>query len=232
MSSLRSAALAFLRDSCLRISSAFRSACFAILSASSAAFAAAASSLAAAAAPTDAQGTGHIRFVPPQHDEGEADEELEVPEHALRLGMAKVNWLSGSKELLYLSEKDGHRHIYLVDIASGLMKAVTAGEFVVRYIDKVDEEARQIWFRASGRHEEQDPYLIHYYRVNFDGSGFTALTDGNGTHEISYSPDRQFLIDTYSRVDQAPIHELRNVSNGKLVCKLEETDVSELLATG
>ena len=153
-------------------------------------------------------------------------------EHALRLGMATVNWLPGSKEILYLSEKDGHRHIYLVDIASGSMKPVTAGKFVVRYIDKVDEEKRQIWFRASGRHEDQDPYLIHYYRVNFDGSGFTPLTEGDGSHEIFYSPDRKFIIDTYSRVDQAPVHELRRVSDGRLVCKLEETDITELLATG
>ena len=153
-------------------------------------------------------------------------------EHALRLGMEKVNWLQGSQEILYLSEKDGHRHLYLVDVNSGSMKPVTTGEFVVRYIDRVDEEKRQVWFRASGRNKDQDPYLIHYYRVNFDGSGFTSLTDGNGYHEISYSPDRKFLIDTYSRVDQAPIHELRRVSTGELVCKLEETDISELLATG
>ena len=153
-------------------------------------------------------------------------------EHALRLGMAQVNWLQNSREILYFSEKDGHRHIYLVDIASGSMKAVTRGELVVRYVDKVDEKNRQIWFRASGMHKDQDPYLIHFYRVNFDGSGFTALTMGNGDHEIRYSPDRQFIIDTYSRIDRAPVHELRRVSDGALVCKLEETDIRELIATG
>ncbi len=153
-------------------------------------------------------------------------------EHALRLGMPRVNWLQNSREILYLSEKDGHRHLYLVDIASGSMKAVTRGNFVVRYIDMVDEKNRQIWFRASGRHEDQDPYLIHFYRVNFDGSGFTALTEGNGDHEIRYSPDRQFIIDTYSRIDRAPVHELRRVSDGTLVCHLEETDIRELVATG
>ncbi len=153
-------------------------------------------------------------------------------EHALRLGMPRVNWLQRTKEILYLSEKDGHRHIYLVDIASGNMKPVTRGEFVVRYVDKVDEERRQIWFRASGRHRDQDPYLKHFYRVNFDGTGFTALTESDGDHEIRYSPDRKFIIDTYSRIDRAPAHELRRVSDGKLVCKLEETDISELVATG
>ena len=153
-------------------------------------------------------------------------------EHALRLGMPKVNWLSGHREILYLSEKDGHRHIYLVDVDSGTMNPVTRGDFVVRNIDLVDEKKRQIWFRGSGKNPDQDPYLIHFYRVNFDGTGFTALTEGNGDHEIQYSPDRRFIIDTYSRIDRPPVHELRRVSNGELVCELEETDISELVASG
>lgn len=153
-------------------------------------------------------------------------------EHALRLGMPRVNWLPGGKEILYFSEKDGWRHIYLVDIATGEMKPVTKGEFAVRYVDKVDLEKRQIWFRGSGGNEGQDPYLIHYYRVNFDGTGFTALTEGNGHHTIRYSPDGKYIIDGYDRIDQAPLHELRRVSDGKLVCKLESADISELLATG
>ena len=120
-------------------------------------------------------------------------------------------------EIIYLSEMDGHRHIYLVDIATSKMKPITEGSFVVSYVDKIDEEKRQIWFRF-GLNPDQDPYLIHYYRVNFDGSNFTALTQANGWHEISYSPDRKFIIDRYSRVDLAPIHELRRVSNGELIC--------------
>src|SRR5262249_1405012 len=35
-----------------------------------------------------------------------------------------------------------------------------------------------------------------------------------------------------SRVDMPPVHELRRVSDGGLVCKLEEADVSALEATG
>jgi dipeptidyl-peptidase 4 len=47
------------------------------------------------------------------------------------------------------------------------------GEYVVRGIDRIDEENRQIWFRASGKNPDQDPYFIHYYRVNFDGTGLS-----------------------------------------------------------
>jgi dipeptidyl aminopeptidase/acylaminoacyl peptidase len=96
----------------------------------------------------------------------------------------------------------------------------------------VDEEKRQIWFRGSGKNPGEDPYLIHYYRVNFDGTGLVALTEGNGNHSVQYSPDEKYLIDTYSRVDMPPAHTLRRVSDGKLVCKLEEADISELKERG
>ena len=154
-------------------------------------------------------------------------------EHPKDLGVPLVNWLTKSDEIIYLSEKDGWRHLYLIDVPSGkITNPITKGEYLVRYVDRIDEEKRQIWFRASGRNLGQDPYLMHYYRVNFDGTGLTPLTEGDGWHNIVYSPDRKFIIDTYSRIDLPPVHELRRVSDGKLVCQLEQADVSELKAEG
>jgi enterochelin esterase-like enzyme len=154
-------------------------------------------------------------------------------EHTKDLGVPLVNWLKKTNEIIYLSERDGWRHLYLVDSAKGqISNPITSGEFVTRYVDRIDEEKRQVWFRASGRNPGQDPYLIHYYRVNFDGSGLTALTAGDGYHKVQYSPDNKFIIDSYSRVDAAPIHELRRVSDGSLVCDLEKADLSEMDAAG
>ena len=154
-------------------------------------------------------------------------------EHPKDLGVPLVNWLTKSEEIIYLSEKDGWRHLYLIDVTTGkITNPITKGKYVIRYVDRIDEEKRQVWFRASGRNPNQDPYLMHYYRVNFDGTGLTALTEGNGWHKIIYSPDRKFIIDVFSRVDLPPVHELRRVSDGKLVCKLERSDVSELKADG
>lgn len=148
-------------------------------------------------------------------------------------GRVYLQYLDKASEILYGSEQDGWHHLYLYDTKEGKQKnQITKGDFVVRSVDKVDEANRQIWFQASGMNADQDPYFIHYYRINFDGSGLVALTEGNGTHSIQFSPDRQYLIDTYSRVDMAPVHELRQVSDGKLVCALEKADTTELLASG
>ena len=112
------------------------------------------------------------------------------------------------------------------------MKQITKGNFVVRGIDRIDEDARQIWLNASGMSPDQDPYFVHYYRVNFDGSGIVALTEGDGNHTIAFSPDKKYLIDTYSRVDMPPVNTLRRVSDGTLVVKLEEADIADLKAAG
>jgi dipeptidyl aminopeptidase/acylaminoacyl peptidase len=143
-----------------------------------------------------------------------------------------LQYFDDTGELLYLSEMDGWKHLYLIDAKTAQLKQITKGEWVVRKIEKVDAQKRQIWFLASGKNTEQDPYLLHYFRINFDGSGLVALTDGNGTHTIEYSPDAKYLIDTYSRVDMAPRHELRRVADGSKVCDLEKADVSALEATG
>jgi dipeptidyl aminopeptidase/acylaminoacyl peptidase len=153
--------------------------------------------------------------------------------HTENLNLNYVNWLTNSDEVIYVSEMDGWRHFYLIDAKAGKIKnQITRGEWVVRGLDRIDEEARQIWFRAGGMNAGQDPYFIHYYRINFDGTGLVALTEGDGTHSVQYSPDRQYLIDTYSRVDLPPINELRRVSDGKLLCRLEEADISELKESG
>ncbi|HET7626374.1 MAG TPA: DPP IV N-terminal domain-containing protein [Verrucomicrobiae bacterium] len=153
--------------------------------------------------------------------------------HTENLGVNLVNWLTNSDEMIYVSERDGWRHLYLVDARKGgIVNQITKGEWVIRGIDKIDEDARQIWFRAGGMNPDQDPYFVHYYRINFDGTGLVALTKGNGNHTVQFSPDWKYLIDTYSRVDMAPVHELRRCSDGKLVCKLEEADISELKASG
>ncbi len=149
-----------------------------------------------------------------------------------RYGFTIFWYLEKTDEVLHQSEKDGWRHIYLVDPKTGESKQVTKGQWIIRGISSVDEDKRQIWFAASGMYPDQDPYFINYGRVNFDGSGLVMLTDGNGNHSIVYSPDKKYIIDTYSRVDMPPVNELRRAADGKLVCKLEESDITELTERG
>lgn len=152
--------------------------------------------------------------------------------HTENQKLAMVQWLNDSNEILYATEKYGWRQLLLIDAITGKEKrALTPKGIVVRSVESIDEEKRCVWFSASGR-DDHDPYLIHYGYVSLDTGELTWITEGNGNHTIQYSPKRDFVVDTYSRVDQAPITELRRVSDGSKVCDLETADISELTANG
>ena len=145
------------------------------------------------------------------------------------------NWrfdIDDGRELLWMSERDGWNHLYLYDGATARVKnQVTKGEWVVRAVDSVDVANRQVYFRASGMVADQDPYFIHYYRINFDGSGLVKYTEANGNHTIVWSPDRRSYVDMYSRVDLPTVLELRRVDDARVI-PIEKGDMSAQLATG
>ncbi len=152
--------------------------------------------------------------------------------HTENNDLPKVSWLEGSNELIFVTEQSGWRHLQLIDVATQTAKNwITSGNWIVRGIERIDQTKRQIWFRASGMFDH-DPYFIHYGRVNFDGTGLLWLTEGNGNHSIEYSPDGRFFVDTYSRVDMAPVNELRRTEDGQLVCALEIADDAALRNSG
>jgi dipeptidyl aminopeptidase/acylaminoacyl peptidase len=142
-------------------------------------------------------------------------------------------WLDKTGELLWMSERDDWCRLYLYDAATAALKGqVTGGKGVVRKVEKVDEEKRQVWYLASGLQANEDPYHQHLCRVGFDGAGFVQLTQGDGNHDVTFSPDGRFFIDRWSRADLPPATELRRSDSGALVCELEHADAQALLEAG
>jgi dipeptidyl aminopeptidase/acylaminoacyl peptidase len=137
------------------------------------------------------------------------------------------------KEIVWMSERDGWNHLYLYDGVTGAVKnQITKGSWPVRGVVKVDEAKRQIWFSACGMNAGEDPYFLHYYRINFDGSGLTPLTGARANHAATFSPDMKYFVDTYSRVDVAPVMELRRADDASLVAEIERGDATALRAAG
>ena len=142
-------------------------------------------------------------------------------------------FIDGGRKLLWTSERDNHNHIYLIDVATGKVeRQITSGEWYVRSIVHVDRQQGVIWFTASGVDRREDPYLEHYYRIGIDGRNMVCLTPAEGQHTARFSPDRRYVVDTYSRADLPPVTELRDGVTGKLLMPLEKADISALLAEG
>lgn len=139
--------------------------------------------------------------------------------------------VNDGKEIIWTSERDGWNHIYLYHGDGTLENQVTKGEWVVRDVVKVFDSIRQILFTASGRNSGEDPYLLHYYRINFDGSNLVELTPEEANHQANFSTDYRFLTDNYSRVDIPPTLVLRDAI-GKVLMNIEQSDISELKKTG
>jgi dipeptidyl aminopeptidase/acylaminoacyl peptidase len=142
-----------------------------------------------------------------------------------------LGFIGNGKELVHWSERDGWAHFYLCDGDGNIKKQLTSGPFHCEDIVGIDESARMMYFTANGREEGIDPYYLHLYRVNLDGSDLQLLNKDNFNHRISANDDNSYFIDNFSRVDTIPKAVVRD-SRGNPVLELETMDVSPLLDAG
>ncbi|MCW0464732.1 S9 family peptidase [Xanthomonas sacchari] len=136
------------------------------------------------------------------------------------------------QEILWISERDGWRHLYLFDGASGRIKTqITKGEWIVRDVLRVDDAQRRIWFTASGMDAGKDPYYRQLFAVDFDGGHLTRLTQADADHDVAIADDGRHYVDVYSRPDMAPVMELHAI-DGRLLQVVERGDIRKLQAAG
>ncbi|MCX2451966.1 DPP IV N-terminal domain-containing protein [Pedobacter sp. PLR] len=147
------------------------------------------------------------------------------------LELNRPGLVNDGKEMIHWSERDGWGHFYLFDAAGKLKNQITKGAFHCEEIVNVDHKNRVLYFTANGRESKEDPYYVHLYRINFDGSGMKLLNQGDFDHAISMNDEAKFFVDNSSRVNTAPKAVVMD-NNGRVVMNLETTDLSLLMATG
>src|SRR5690606_26200018 len=103
-------------------------------------------------------------------------------------------WINNGKEFIWVSEKDGWRHLYRVD-RKGNEKLITPGDYDVIGINRIDEARGYIYFSASPENATQR-YL---YRVKLTGGQPERLTpaDQAGTHHYNVSPNGTVAFHTF-----------------------------------
>lgn len=154
------------------------------------------------------------------------DERLNTYVEVKRLGL-----VNEGKELIEWSERDGWAHFYLYDADGKLKNQITSGAFHCEDIVNIDEKKRVLYFTANGREKNEDPYLLHLYKINFDGNGLKLLNAGEFDHAVNMNDNASFFVDNSSRVNSVPKAALYN-TDGKEFMALETADLSSLFAAG
>jgi dipeptidyl-peptidase-4 len=139
--------------------------------------------------------------------------------------------IDGGKEIIHWSERDGWGHFYLFDGNGKLKNQITSGAFHCEGIVNIDQKNRKLYFTANGREAKEDPYFMHLYSINFDGSDMKLLNAGDFDHAVTMNDEAQYVVDNFSRVNTVPKSVLMD-NNGKVLMNLETADLSLLMTTG
>jgi dipeptidyl-peptidase-4 len=140
-------------------------------------------------------------------------------------------YLAESDEILWFSQRANWGHLYLYNSRTGALESqVTTGDWNVLDIIEVDESARTVTVLGNKR-EEGDPYFQYFYEIYLDDGDVTLLTPDSANHTASFSPDGEYLVDTYSTPVVPSVTVLRDRS-GRPLMTLEQADISGLVDAG
>jgi len=135
------------------------------------------------------------------------------------------------QKVIFLSERSGWRQLYMIDLETKKRSALTTGEYYINSVLHTDEDKEEIYFIASGKEPDSNPYYQKLYRVNFKGE-ITLLTPENTHHTIDFSKDSKYFSDNYSTINIPTRTVLRNSRNGKILTELTIADTSDAQSKG
>ncbi|HEX8694966.1 MAG TPA: S9 family peptidase [Longimicrobium sp.] len=129
-------------------------------------------------------------------------------------------WLKGGAEFLWVSERDGWRHLYAGRRDGGPLRLVTPGEFDVTDVEQVDEREGWVYFRASPSNATQR-YL---YRAPLAGGRAERVSPAAaaGTHGYDVSPDARWAFHTFDTFDTPRVTDLVRLPSHAAVRTLAE----------
>ncbi|HZI68254.1 MAG TPA: DPP IV N-terminal domain-containing protein, partial [Hanamia sp.] len=123
------------------------------------------------------------------------------------------DWLDKGKDFLWVTEKDGWRHIYLVD-RNGKETLVTKGDYDIQSIKCIDDKDGYVYFMASPNNATQ----LYLFRTKLDGSGkleSLSPSDLVGWHDYNISPMAKYAFHSFSNYKTYPAREWISLPDGK-----------------
>ena len=115
-------------------------------------------------------------------------------------------WINNGKDFLWVSEKDGWRHLYRVSRDGKKETLITKGNYDIDKTNGIDEKNNYVYFMASPNNATQ----LYLYRVKLDGSGSLEMVSQpglQGTHDYNISPNAAFAMHSFSNYKTMPASE-------------------------
>lgn len=140
-------------------------------------------------------------------------------------------YLKDANKIIFLSQKSGWQQIYVCDVQNKVVKPITTGDFVVNEVLEIDEENQFIYFLASGKEEQENPYHQKLYQTDFEGN-ITLITPEKGHHNISISPNKKVFVDNFSTIEVPTTAVLRELTTGKILATLTKANIDGLKDIG
>jgi dipeptidyl-peptidase 4 len=133
-------------------------------------------------------------------------------------------FINGGKEFLWVSEKDGWRHIYKIN-RDGKETLLTSGDYDIETINAWDDAANEVYFTAS----PENPVQRYLFKVKMDGkSKYVRVTPAGytGTNTYELSPGGKFGIHSYTSRSIMPSSQFLSLPTHKPIAG------DDLLTTG
>lgn len=148
------------------------------------------------------------------------------------LNFATVGWsrqvtLLPGGGFLWLSERDGWRHVYEYDDNGRLLSQRTKGAFPILRVDHAASDG-SILVTASA--DPENPYNEQLYRTSNSSTNLYPVATDGGVHVAQPSPSGHYVVDSRSSWTVPRVRDLRS-RNGRIVTNLTSADVS-LLRSG
>lgn len=123
-------------------------------------------------------------------------------------------WINNGKDFLWVSEKDGWRHIYKVSRDGKSETLITKGNYDIDETKGIDVLNNYVYFMASPNNATQ----LYLYRVKIEGSGnLEMVSPGSliGTHDYNISPNAKYALHSFSNYKTYPASEMISLPNHK-----------------
>ena len=135
-------------------------------------------------------------------------------------------FLSHGDLLIWGSERDGHRHLYLYDLQGRLIRPLTTGAWDVTALSGVDAAGKRVFYIST----QENPRQRQMYQVSIESGGPPRrITSGEGWHTVWVSPGGGHYVDSHSTAMNPPTITVKDTS-GAIKATLDEGMRKELAA--